>query len=108
VASALAVASLRADWIVATDVVLIFPMVLAFVQRPDMPHPGLIGLNVLFSTRMTAALKFVATLWLNWPLEFLDRASFLMALRTCSRVVARAVKHASAMVAVGELQRERK
>ena len=44
------------------------------------------------------AMKVVAWSWLYWPLALVRRVSFAMLERTCSRVVARAVKHASAMI----------
>ena len=44
------------------------------------------------------AMKVVAWSWLYWPLAVVRRVSFVMLERTCLHVVARAVKHASAMV----------
>ena len=43
------------------------------------------------------AMNVVAASWLYCPLSVVGRVSFLMLAATCSRVVARAVKHASAM-----------
>jgi len=44
------------------------------------------------------AMKVVASSWLYCPLALVRRGSFAMLEQTCSRVVARAVKHASAMI----------
>ncbi len=44
------------------------------------------------------AMNVVAASWSYCPLFVVGRVSFLMLAATCSRVVARDVKHASAMV----------
>ena len=64
------------------------------------PLPGLAGLNVLLRTQARAVKNVVMSLWLYCPLAFFRRTSLAMLCRTCSRVVACAVKHASAMLGV--------
>jgi hypothetical protein len=91
-------ASLRTVLAVATMVDLMREIALEATHSLYIPLPGSPGLKVLWRMRQMPVMNVVAFLWLYWPLVLVRRLSFAMLKRTCSHVVARAVKHASAMI----------
>ena len=97
-AAAVPHASLSMVVAVATDVDVMRAMVLVATQSLTMPFPGLPGLYVLRRVCRIPVMKVVASSRVYWPPALVRSASFAMLARTCSRVVACAMKQASAMV----------